>query len=247
MAISSDKATIIGDGSDSAVITVQVQDDSGHDLSNNPDVTLTITSGPGAFPTGKTMTFNDSNPYHMLNGMARITFRSCLSGRTIITTSSPGLPNATLTVTTTQAAPSANVYYALVNCKSGKVLGTAKGVTTDGTPIVQLRDQVSTSQQWQFVSVGSSYYKLVNRQSGEVLEVSHASKSTGVQLQLGSGDNGTHQQWRLVDAGRGYFYLTNRNSRLNVEVSNASTADGAAIIQQMPNGGTNQQWQLLPC
>ncbi len=247
LAISSDKATIIGDGSDFAVITVQVQDASGHDLSNNPDVTLTITSGPGAFPTGKTMTFNDSNPYHMLNGMARITFRSCLSGRTIITASSPGLPNATLTVTTTQIAPSAKAYYALVNCKSGKVLGTAKGVTTDGTPIVQLRDQVSTSQQWQFVSVGSSYYKLVNRQSGKVLDVSHASKSTGVQLQLGSGDNGTHQQWRLVDAGRGYFYLTNRNSRLNVEVSNASTADGTSIIQQTPNGGTNQQWQLLPC
>jgi beta-galactosidase len=247
LAISSDKATILGDGTNSAVITVQVQDDSGHDVSNNPDVTLTITSGPGAFPTGKTMTFNASNPYHMLNGMARITFRSCLSGRTIITASSPGLPSANLTVTTTQAALSANTYYALVNCKSGKVLDTANGATTAGTSIIQRRDQVSASQQWRFVSVGSGYYKLVNRQSGTVLDISKGSKSPGAQLQLGSDANSTNLQWQLVDAGRGYFYLTNRNSRLNAEVSNASTADGAAIILQTPNSDTSQQWQLLPC
>ena len=101
LAISSDKATILGDGTDSAVITVQVQDASGHAISNNPDVTLTITSGPGAFPTGKTMTFNASNSSHMFNGMARITFRSCSSGKTVITASSSGLPSAKLTVTTT--------------------------------------------------------------------------------------------------------------------------------------------------
>lgn len=246
LAISSDKATILGDGSDSAVITVQVQDASGRALSNNPDVTLTITSGPGAFPSGKTMTFNASNASHMFNGMARITFRSCLSGSTVITASSPGLSSATFTVITVQAAPDANTYYALVSAKSGKVLDTANEATTDGTPIVQWKDQVSASQQWQFVSVESDYYKLVNRQSGTVLSVPDASTNTGVQLQLWHDSNGTNQQWQLVDAGRGYFYLTNRNSGLNVDDSGASTADGAAIVQWSPNGGTNQQWQLLP-
>jgi hypothetical protein len=126
------------------------------------------------------------------------------------------------------------------------VLDTVNGATTDGTPIIQWSDQISASQQWQFVAVENGYYKLVNQQSGTVLDVPNASTSTGTQLRLGSNSTSTSQQWQLVDAGGGYFYLTNRNSGLNAEVSNASTADGAAIIQWTSNGGTNQQWQLLP-
>ncbi|HEY5003251.1 MAG TPA: glycoside hydrolase family 2 TIM barrel-domain containing protein, partial [Ktedonobacteraceae bacterium] len=127
LALTSDKATILGDGTDSAVISAQVQNSAGTNLSNNPNVTLTITSGPGAFPTGKSVTFGSSFSDKMFNGLARITFRSYVAGTTTITASSSGLTSATLKITTTQPALAANTYYTIVNRNSGKVLDVTNG------------------------------------------------------------------------------------------------------------------------
>ncbi len=246
LALTADKTTILGDGSDSAVISAQVQDSTGTNLSNNPNVTLTITAGPGAFPTGQSIAFSPNDSNQMFNGLARITFRSYIAGTTTITASSPGLPNATLQITTTQTVPAPNTYYALVNRNSGKVVDVTGAHKTDGTLVIQWTDHVGTNQQWQFTAVTGGYYKLVNRNSGTLLEVPNASTSSGIQLDIASDLNATNQQWQLVDAGSGYFYLLNRNSGLNADITAASTTNAATIIQAASTGAWSQQWQLVP-
>ncbi len=246
LGLTADKTTILGDGSDSALISAQVQNSAGTAISNNPSVTLTITSGPGAFPTGKSVTFSTSASDHMFNGLARITFRSYIAGTTTITATSSGLPNATLKITTTQTAPAANTYYAIVNRNSGKLLDVVSAAKTNGTLVNQWTDHVGTNQQWSFVAVTGGYYKLVNRNSGTVLEVPAASTSTGVQLDISSDVSGTNQQWQLVDAGSGYYKLVNRNSGLNMDVTAASKVDGGTIVQAASSTGWSQQWLLVP-
>jgi hypothetical protein len=84
-------------------------DASGNPISNTATVTLTVTSGPGEFPTGPSITFTpgSSKPASdiaMLDGQAAIEFRTYYSGTTVITASSPGLTSATVTITS-QGSP----------------------------------------------------------------------------------------------------------------------------------------------
>ncbi|HEU6456314.1 MAG TPA: glycoside hydrolase family 2 TIM barrel-domain containing protein [Roseateles sp.] len=88
-------------GLDDAQVIVSVQDESGRALSNSPDVTLSIVSGPGQFPTGRRITFSRKSPVAIRDGQAAISFRSYFSGRTVIEASSPGLKPARLEITTT--------------------------------------------------------------------------------------------------------------------------------------------------
>jgi hypothetical protein len=83
-----------------------VQDASGKPISNSPPVTFTIESGPGEFPTGRSITFNppSNDPQSDIairDGMAAIEFRSYFGGQTVIRATSPGLEDGTVTVTTT--------------------------------------------------------------------------------------------------------------------------------------------------
>jgi hypothetical protein len=71
----------------------------GRALSNSPPVTLAIESGPGEFPTGPTITFDPDSDIAIRDGMAAMEFRSYHSGKTIIRATSPGLKDATLTIT----------------------------------------------------------------------------------------------------------------------------------------------------
>lgn len=91
-------------GTDDALITVKVTDKSGKQLSNNVPVTLTITSGPGEFPTGRSITFmppssNEASDIQIRDGEAAIAFRSYYAGTTTITATADGLTPATLTIT----------------------------------------------------------------------------------------------------------------------------------------------------
>jgi beta-galactosidase len=86
------------DGTDDVQLIVTVVDGSGKQLSNAPDVTLDVISGPGEFPTGRSITFKSGTDIPILYGQAAIEFRSYYAGTAIIRASSPGLPDATLTV-----------------------------------------------------------------------------------------------------------------------------------------------------
>lgn len=88
-------------GLDDAHLVVTVQDEAGRALSNSPDVTLSIVSGPGKFPTGRRITFSHKSPVAIRDGQAAITFRSYFAGKTVIEATSPGLKPARITLTTT--------------------------------------------------------------------------------------------------------------------------------------------------
>ena len=86
------------DGTDDVQVTVTVVDTKGTPISNTPDVTLEVVSGPGGFPTGRSIAFKDGTDIPILVGQAAIEFRSYYAGTTVIRATSPGLPEARLTV-----------------------------------------------------------------------------------------------------------------------------------------------------
>jgi hypothetical protein len=65
-----------------------------------PRITLTIESGPGEFPTGRSITFDPATDITFSHGTAAIAFRSYEGGESVIRATSPGLRDATTTITT---------------------------------------------------------------------------------------------------------------------------------------------------
>ncbi|QDH71258.1 glycoside hydrolase family 2 protein [Marilutibacter alkalisoli] len=92
-------------GLDDAHLVVTVQDEAGRALSNSPDVTLTIVSGPGKFPTGRSIHFSNTSMVAIRDGQAAITFRSYFAGKSVIEATSPGLKPARIAITTTGPDP----------------------------------------------------------------------------------------------------------------------------------------------
>ena len=99
--LTSNKSTIMGtDGTDDVQLIATVADKYGKPISNSPDVTLKIISGPGEFPTGSNITFSKSDDIYIRNGKAAIEFRSYYGGKTSIQGSSPGLKSGIITIET---------------------------------------------------------------------------------------------------------------------------------------------------
>lgn len=97
--ISADKKTISpADGTDDVHIMVKVTDASGKHIANEVPITLTVQSGPGEFPTGKSITFQPGTDIDMIEGCAAIEFRSYYAGKTTIKASSPGLQEDTIQI-----------------------------------------------------------------------------------------------------------------------------------------------------
>ena len=97
------------DGTQDAWLLVTVVDASGKAISNNVPVTLTITSGPGEFPTGPSITFTPpgsgaASDIAILDGQAAIDFRTYYSGTSVIEASSHGLTSSSVTITS-QGSP----------------------------------------------------------------------------------------------------------------------------------------------
>ena len=101
------------DGTDDAQILVKILDASGKPISNVQPVTLRIVSGPGEFPTGRSITFTpptvtnstevSSNPQcdiRIMDGQAAIAFRSYYAGETVIEATSDGLESDQITIQT---------------------------------------------------------------------------------------------------------------------------------------------------
>lgn len=85
------------DGTDDALLTLGVTTADGRLVSAAPRVTLRIISGPGRFPTGKTITFAPDSDIRIADGQAAITVRSYYAGTTRITATADGLRPDTLT------------------------------------------------------------------------------------------------------------------------------------------------------
>ncbi|MGC3989735.1 MAG: glycoside hydrolase family 2 TIM barrel-domain containing protein [Chthoniobacteraceae bacterium] len=110
LGLDADKTTLSAvDGTDDALLRVSILDASGNRLSNTATVTLTIESGPGEFPTGRTITFTppgngDSSDIAIRDGWAAIEFRAYQAGTSVIRATSTGLTDATITITS-QGSP----------------------------------------------------------------------------------------------------------------------------------------------
>jgi beta-galactosidase len=94
--------TITDDGTTDTKLVVTMRNASGAWVNNSRAVTLTVTSGPGILPGGTSYTFSPGT--QVFDGKAAIEFRSSHAGTTTITARSAGLPDATITITTTGSA-----------------------------------------------------------------------------------------------------------------------------------------------
>lgn len=79
------------DGTDDVQLVVSILDASGKRISNSPSVCLSVVSGPGEFPTGRSIRFEADSDIRIQDGLAAIAFRSYYAGTTVIEASSPGL------------------------------------------------------------------------------------------------------------------------------------------------------------
>jgi len=98
--LTAEKTTIAGDGTDDCQVIITVCDADNNHISNSVPVDLTILSGPGVFPTGRRIPFDPAASIAIRDGQAAIEFRSYYAGKTLLRASSPGLVDATLTITT---------------------------------------------------------------------------------------------------------------------------------------------------
>ncbi len=99
--LTANKTVINGtDGTDDVHLIVSVLNKDGKQISNCPNVTLSIESGPGRFPTGKQITFSADSDIAIRDGMAAIEFRSYYGGITKIRAYSPGLNDASIELKT---------------------------------------------------------------------------------------------------------------------------------------------------
>ena len=99
--ISSDKSIIHGTNAiDDCQIIVTVLDVAGNQIANSPPITLKIESGPGEFPTGRSIKFDPQTDISIAIGQAAIALRSYHAGKTVLRATSPCLDDATFTVIT---------------------------------------------------------------------------------------------------------------------------------------------------
>ena len=101
LSLTADKSTISStNGTDDVHLIVTVLDKTGKPISNSPDVTLKLESGPGEFPSGNEIVFSAISDVAIRNGQAAIEFRSYYGGKSVIRASSPGLKDALITIET---------------------------------------------------------------------------------------------------------------------------------------------------
>lgn len=86
------------DGTEDVQLLVTVCDSLGKWVSRSPDVELRIISGPGEFPTGRTIRFGADSDIRIMDGQAAIAMRSYYAGKTVVEASSEGLEPARVTI-----------------------------------------------------------------------------------------------------------------------------------------------------
>ncbi|MGN0854977.1 MAG: glycoside hydrolase family 2 TIM barrel-domain containing protein [Kiritimatiellia bacterium] len=86
------------DGTDETLLTVRLENDAGALVDEARGVTLRIVSGPGEFPTGRTITFGTKNDIDLRAGLAAIALRAHFAGRTVVRAESEGLAPVEITI-----------------------------------------------------------------------------------------------------------------------------------------------------
>jgi len=92
---------IRADGTDDVQLIVSVRGPDGRAFSNSPPVKMEIVSGPGEFPTGRTIEFAPGSDIAIRDGEAAIEMRSYQSGTIVVRALSVGLKPAELKIRAT--------------------------------------------------------------------------------------------------------------------------------------------------
>ena len=100
--LTSDKKSMFADGTDDVQLIATIMDAEGKELSNSPEVTFRVVSGPGEFPTGRSITFRNDSDIAIRDGKCSIDFRSYYSGTTVIEATSPGLESGRIEIVSTR-------------------------------------------------------------------------------------------------------------------------------------------------
>lgn len=93
-------STIKNDGTDDTQLVVELVDEYGKRVDVTADVTLTIVSGPGQFPSYNPKHINAEAGLLIIEGIGAITFRSYYAGETVISATSSDLQGAIFIITT---------------------------------------------------------------------------------------------------------------------------------------------------
>jgi beta-galactosidase len=243
--------TVTDDGTTDTQLVVTMRNASGTWVSDTRAVTLTVTSGPGVVPGGKSYTFTPG--VQAFDGKAAVEFRSYYAGTTTVTAKSAGLPDATITITSADTVGAgsepepANFDNAalwrsptgagsqLVGVQSGRCVEVPNSSTTNGTQ-VQLGDcGGGSNQRWSLTST-----KQLQVYGNKCLDANGRGTSNGTQVIIWDCNDQSNQQWN-VDAGG---TVTGVQSGLCLDANGAGTANGTKIILWSCNGGANQQWSL---
>jgi beta-galactosidase len=243
--------TITDDGTTDTQLVVTMRNASGAWVNDTRTVTLTVTTGPGVLPGGKSYTFTPGT--NAFDGKAAVEFRSYYAGTTTITAKSTGLPDATITVTTTDTIGAAgetepaNFDNAalwrsptgsgsqLVGGQSGRCVEVPNSSTTNGTQ-VQLGDcGGGGNQRWSLTSG-----KQLQVYGTKCLDANGQGTSNGTQVIIWDCNGQSNQQWNVNSNGT----VTGVQSGLCLDANGAATTNGTKIILWSCNGGANQQWSL---
>ncbi len=245
-------ATITDDGTTDTQLVVTMRNASGMWVNDTRTVTLTVTSGPGVFPGGKSSTFTPGT--QAFDGKAAIEFRSYYAGTTTVTAKSAGLPDATITITTIDTVgavgepepagfgnsalwqqPPTGTGSQLVGGQSGRCVEVPNSGTANGTQ-VQLGDCAGGSnQRWSYTTG-----KQLQVYGNKCLDANGQATGNGTQVIIWDCHGQSNQQWNLTPDGT----ITGAQSGLCLDANGAATANGTKIILWSCNGGPNQQWSL---
>lgn len=86
------------DGTDDVQLWVTVCDASGNPVNHSPAVELRVVSGPGEFPTGRSIRFEADSDIRIAEGQAAISFRSYYAGTSVVEATSEGLESARIEI-----------------------------------------------------------------------------------------------------------------------------------------------------
>ena len=244
--------TITDDGSTDTQLVLTMRNAAGAWVNDSRAVTLTVTSGPGVLPGGKSYTVTPG--LQAFDGKAAVEFRSYYAGTTTVTARSAGLPDATITITTVDTVgaasetepanfdnsalwgqPATGTGSQLVGGQSGRCVDVPNSSTANGTQ-VQLWDCTGGGNQRWTPTPG----KQLQVYGAKCLDASGAGTSNGTQVIIWDCNGQANQQWNLNPNGT----ITGVQSGLCLDANAAGTSNGTKIILWSCNGGANQQWSL---
>jgi hypothetical protein len=100
--LTADNLSIGNDGTDDTELSAQLVNSAGTAVDSTSPITLTVTSGGGLFPTGTSMTFDNSkcpDTRCIRYGQVKMTMRSYTAGPITVTATSGSLPSASVDIT----------------------------------------------------------------------------------------------------------------------------------------------------